>query len=97
VISHRLWQQAYGEDRAVLGATVHLNGTPLTIVGVAQPRFDYPHKTNGCIPTDDPSGAPKSSAISSSIHFRFLQNLMDPLRRSSFFAFPRMPSVSWSI
>ena len=42
VISHRLWQQAYGQNPAVLGSIAHLDGTALTVVGVAPPRFDYP-------------------------------------------------------
>lgn len=42
VISHRLWQQAYAGDSAVIGSTVHLDGSALTIIGVAAPRFDYP-------------------------------------------------------
>jgi predicted permease len=51
VISHRLWQQSYGGDPAMLGTTVHLNGAALTIIGVAEPRFDYPGKVDAWIPT----------------------------------------------
>jgi len=51
VISHRLWQQSYGGDPAVLGATVHLNGAALTIIGVAPPGFDYPGNVDIWIPT----------------------------------------------
>jgi putative ABC transport system permease protein len=46
VISHALWQQQFGGDPRVIGASVRLNGTPLTIVGVAPPGLDYPAKTH---------------------------------------------------
>ena len=39
VISDRAWQQRFGGDRAVLGAPETMNGTPVTIVGVAPPGF----------------------------------------------------------
>lgn len=51
LISHRLWQQSYGENPAVLGTTLHLNGIAITIVGVAEPSFDYPGNVDIWIPT----------------------------------------------
>jgi predicted permease len=51
VISHRLWLQKFGGDPAVLGAMVHLDGAALTVIGVAQPRFDYPGNVDIWIPT----------------------------------------------
>lgn len=39
VISYRAWQQKYGLDRSIVGAPVMINGTPMTIVGVAPPAF----------------------------------------------------------
>ena len=51
VIGYGLWQQLFGGDARVLGATIYANGTPLTIVGVAPPRFDYPAKTAVWTPT----------------------------------------------
>jgi predicted permease len=51
VISHRLWQQAYGGDPAVLNSVVHINGAPLSIIGVAPPRMDYPNKTDVWTPS----------------------------------------------
>jgi putative ABC transport system permease protein len=51
VISHRLWEQAYGRDPTVPGSTLHLNGVALTIVGVAEPSFDYPGNVDIWIPT----------------------------------------------
>jgi len=51
VISHRIWQQSYGGDSSVIGSTLHLNGAPLTIIGVAPPRFDYPGDVDIWTPT----------------------------------------------
>jgi predicted permease len=44
VISYGLWQQLFSGDTKVLGATIRIDGIPLTIVGVAPPGFDYPGK-----------------------------------------------------
>ena len=44
VIGYGLWQQLFGGDPNVLGATIRIDGTPLTVVGVAPPGFDYPGK-----------------------------------------------------
>jgi predicted permease len=39
VLSHRAWQTAYGSDPAILGATLFVEGHPLTVIGVAPPGF----------------------------------------------------------
>jgi putative ABC transport system permease protein len=39
VISHDLWQNKFGADRRILGTTVHVNGTPFTVIGVAPEGF----------------------------------------------------------
>lgn len=39
VMSHRIWTQHYGQDRAIVGGAFLLNGTPMTLVGVAAPEF----------------------------------------------------------
>lgn len=39
VMSYRAWQQKYGGDRSVVGATFQMDGTPVTVVGVAPPGF----------------------------------------------------------
>jgi putative ABC transport system permease protein len=42
VIGYGLWQQLFGGDPKVLGSSIRVGGVPLTVVGVAQPGFDYP-------------------------------------------------------
>ena len=40
VISHRLWQERYGGDPAIIGRQLSLDGDAVTIVGVLAPAFD---------------------------------------------------------
>ena len=42
VIGYGLWQTLFAGDPRALGATIRTDGTPLTIVGIAPPGFDYP-------------------------------------------------------
>ena len=51
VISYGLWQQFFGGNPRVAGASLHLNGRLLTVVGVAPASFDYPGKTGIWTPT----------------------------------------------
>jgi len=39
VMSYPTWQQKYGQDPSVIGATLTFNGNPLTVVGVTPPGF----------------------------------------------------------
>jgi len=39
VISYRAWQQKFGADRSVVGASFLMNGQSFTIVGIAPPGF----------------------------------------------------------
>jgi predicted permease len=39
VMSYRTWQQKYGLDPSVIGASFTLSGQPFTVVGVAPPSF----------------------------------------------------------
>jgi predicted permease len=39
VLSHREWQQDYGSDPRVVGATFFIDGHPFTIVGITPPGF----------------------------------------------------------
>ena len=40
VISDALWRAQFGGDHAAIGRTVHLNGRPFVIIGVAAPAFN---------------------------------------------------------
>jgi putative ABC transport system permease protein len=40
VISERLWRTRFHEDRALVGRAIHVNGTPLVVVGVMPRSFD---------------------------------------------------------
>ena len=44
VISYGLWQQLFGADTSALGTTIRIDGTPLTVIGVAPAGFDFPHR-----------------------------------------------------
>jgi len=44
VIGYGLWHQLFGGNPNSLGATIRIDGVPLTVVGVAPPGFDYPGK-----------------------------------------------------
>jgi predicted permease len=46
MISHAMWQRAYGGRRDVLGQTVEHEGRPVTIVGVTPPGLAVPLSTN---------------------------------------------------
>ena len=39
VVSQAFWTRRFGRDPAILGKVVHVNDTPVTIVGVLSPRF----------------------------------------------------------
>ena len=39
VMSYRTWQQKYGLDPSVIGASFIMNGQPFTVVGIAPPGF----------------------------------------------------------
>jgi predicted permease len=39
VLSHRYWSRRFGASPAVIGTTIVMNGTPLTIVGIGPPPF----------------------------------------------------------
>ncbi|MGH9622890.1 MAG: ABC transporter permease [Bryobacteraceae bacterium] len=39
VMSYRIWQEKYGGDRSVVGATYEINGHPFTIIGITPPGF----------------------------------------------------------
>ncbi|RXK56025.1 ABC transporter permease [Oleiharenicola lentus] len=42
ILSHTLWQEAFGGLPAVLGSQVNINGEPGTIIGIMPPKFAFP-------------------------------------------------------
>jgi putative ABC transport system permease protein len=40
VITHQTWQRRFNADPSALGATMILNGVPLTVIGIMAPPFD---------------------------------------------------------
>jgi putative ABC transport system permease protein len=44
VIGYGVWQQLFGGDPKALGATIRIDGIPLTVIGVVPRGFDYPGK-----------------------------------------------------
>jgi predicted permease len=43
VLSYGLWQTHFGGDRRVLGKTIDVNGSPITVIGVMPADFTFPH------------------------------------------------------
>jgi putative ABC transport system permease protein len=39
VLSYDFWISRFGRDRNIVGATIHLNGQPMTVIGVSAPGF----------------------------------------------------------
>jgi len=50
VLSYALWHGRFGEDRAVVGSILMLDGTPHRIVGVAGPGFRFPATVEVWVP-----------------------------------------------
>ena len=44
VLSHGMWQRRFGSDPNVLGRTVTLGGSPVTVVGVMPEAFYFPNR-----------------------------------------------------
>jgi putative ABC transport system permease protein len=42
VVSHGLWQRRFGGDPALMGRTLEVDGTPMTVIGVMPREFRYP-------------------------------------------------------
>jgi putative ABC transport system permease protein len=42
VVSHGVWQRQFGGDPSLVGRPVVVDGTPMTVVGVMPPAFEYP-------------------------------------------------------
>jgi putative ABC transport system permease protein len=44
VLSDRGWREHFGADPSVVGTTISLGGTPVQVVGVMPPGFDFPNE-----------------------------------------------------
>ncbi len=44
ILSHALWQGAFGGEAAVLGRTIHLDDEPFTVIGVMPESFQFPRR-----------------------------------------------------
>lgn len=42
VLSHKLWQRAFGGDPAIVGQQLMLSGESYTVIGVMPPQFQFP-------------------------------------------------------
>src|SRR5215471_15925963 len=39
ILTYDFWTSRFGRDRNIVGATIHLNGHPMTVIGVSAPDF----------------------------------------------------------
>ena len=51
VISHGLWERAFGGDPSVIGRTIPLSGAPHTVIGVAPADFSFTAVVGGNVDT----------------------------------------------
>jgi putative ABC transport system permease protein len=42
ILNYRFWERRFAKRADVVGATVHLDGAPATVIGVMPERFDFP-------------------------------------------------------
>lgn len=40
VLSHNYWRKRFGADQSIVGKTLRMNTTPMTVIGVSPPGFD---------------------------------------------------------
>src|SRR5262249_31622503 len=46
VLTHEFWMKHFGGDPAIVGKTVRLDGTTITVIGVVQPAPWYPDRVD---------------------------------------------------
>ncbi|WP_031500387.1 ABC transporter permease [Bryobacter aggregatus] len=79
ILSHALFEQAYGGDLRILGQKIRINNFPLTVIGIAPPRFDYPDQAGLWTPTAfDWNRIPKQSPDNIKIIGRMKPHLSFP-------------------
>ena len=54
LLSHHLWTARFGRDASIVGRTISVSGTVLTIVGVTPPAFRFPAAGTPLQPTTQP-------------------------------------------
>jgi len=60
ILSHGMWQQRFGGDPGILGRSVVMDGTPVTVVGVLPASFDFPSGAKFWRPLQLPTGGGKT-------------------------------------
>ena len=50
ILSHGLWQRAFGADPGLVGRTVTLNSRPFTVVGIMPAGFQFPQEVELWVP-----------------------------------------------
>ena len=45
ILGHRVWQERFGGDRAIVGRTISLSGVPHEVIGVLPTTFEFPNDT----------------------------------------------------
>jgi len=50
VLSHEMWTNRFGADPAILGRSIHFDGSTPTVVGVMPANFRYPPRTEYWLP-----------------------------------------------
>jgi putative ABC transport system permease protein len=53
LLSDGLWKRRFAADRGIIGRSVQVNGSPLTVIGVMPPRFMFPERAELWVPLGD--------------------------------------------
>lgn len=62
ILSHRVWHSRYGDDPAIVGRTLRLNGVPTLVVGVMPEGFIFPGSSALWMPLTPPVDEPARDA-----------------------------------
>jgi putative ABC transport system permease protein len=50
IVSHRLWQQRFGEDPGLVGRRIYLDGRPHLVIGIMPVGLEFPNSTDVWVP-----------------------------------------------
>ena len=79
VLSEGLWRRRFGADRAVIGRTIQMSGTAVTVVGVMPRQFALPVGAQVWLPAE-----PRNDGISRTAHnFRVIARLAPGVDRAA--------------